>query len=381
MPSRSFARVCVLLIACAASASAVGRALVLAQAPQAPAADGRGQGQGRGGRGAPPGGAPVSFDDHTGFRQIFDGKSLTGAYEFVVTPGDATRIAVRSRLFLRRQPLVLGLAPLTAMYFHGENSARPAGHWRPRVHDANGLLIHDGASNEWLWRPLINPVNLQTDLFVVKKPRGFGLMQRNRRFEEFQDNDARYDLRPSVWITPKGDWGSGHIALVQLPAPNDTNRNIVAFFQPDQRPPVGQALHCDYEIQFGDYRIGKAPLASSVNTFVADAHRIDPTNEPGSYLLTINFSGDELATLRRDAAVVANVTALDDGRVLRQYVEYLTPMKGWRLTVLAKPADGRALSLRAFLSLGGAENSQPRTLSETWSYRLPPNNDILQAAP
>jgi hypothetical protein len=29
-------------------------------------------------RGAPPGGAPVPFDDHTGFRQIFDGRTLTG---------------------------------------------------------------------------------------------------------------------------------------------------------------------------------------------------------------------------------------------------------------------------------------------------------------
>jgi hypothetical protein len=52
---------------------------VQAQASQAPPAEGGGQAQGRGGRGGgPPGGGPIAFDDHTGFRQIFDGKSLTG---------------------------------------------------------------------------------------------------------------------------------------------------------------------------------------------------------------------------------------------------------------------------------------------------------------
>ena len=30
------------------------------------------------GRGGPPGGGPIAFDDHTGFRQIFDGKTLKG---------------------------------------------------------------------------------------------------------------------------------------------------------------------------------------------------------------------------------------------------------------------------------------------------------------
>jgi glucans biosynthesis protein len=38
---------------------------------------------------------------------------------------------------------------------------------------------------------------------------------------------------------------------------------------------------------------------------------------------------------------------------------------------LAKPARDRALALRAFLS------HEEATVTETWSYRLPPENDIL----
>src|SRR5690606_28470857 len=114
------------------------------------------------------------------FFGLLDGASLTGAYEFTVRPGDATRIGVRARLFLRRQPEVIGIAPLTGMFLYGENTSRPRGHWRPRVHDANGLLIHDGASGEWLWRPLLNPINLLTSHLQTDALRGFGLMQRNQ---------------------------------------------------------------------------------------------------------------------------------------------------------------------------------------------------------
>jgi hypothetical protein len=67
-----------MFIASAICAIALGGALVRTQAAQTPPVDGRGQGSGRGGRGGPLGGAPIPFDDHTGFRQIFDGKLLTG---------------------------------------------------------------------------------------------------------------------------------------------------------------------------------------------------------------------------------------------------------------------------------------------------------------
>ena len=316
---------------------------------------------------------------------LLDGSSLSGAYEFIVTPGDATRIAVRARLFLRNQPQVVGVAPLTGMFLYGENTGKPAGQWRPRVHDANGLLLHDGASGEWLWRPLINPRYLLTSQLQVEKLRGFGLMQRNQRFEDFQDVDARYERHPSVWVTPKGDWGKGHVSLMLLPAPNDTNRNVVAFFEAAEKGTPDKPLAYDYEIQFGDLRIGKAPLARAVNTFVADANRVNSNNERGSYLVSINFAGEQMARLSKDTGVIGRVTALDGGRVLRQYVEYVPPLKGWRLSMVVKPGDGRPLALRAYLLRHIAERAdkpaREQTLSETGSYELPIDNDILQVAP
>ncbi len=53
---------------------------------------------------------------------LLDSPSLTGAYRFVVRPGEQTAVDVDARLFLRREVQKLGIAPLTSMFFHGENT-------------------------------------------------------------------------------------------------------------------------------------------------------------------------------------------------------------------------------------------------------------------
>uniref|UniRef100_UPI003566F96A glucan biosynthesis protein n=1 Tax=Marinobacter sp. TaxID=50741 RepID=UPI003566F96A len=91
---------------------------------------------------------------------LLDGPSVSGAYSFDIHPGPTTRIDVTAELFFRNATELPGLAPLTSMFYYGENTARPVGEWRPQVHDSDGLLIHDEGSGEWLWRPLVNPSRL-----------------------------------------------------------------------------------------------------------------------------------------------------------------------------------------------------------------------------
>ena len=71
--------------------------------------------------------------------------------------------------------------------------------------------------DERIWRPLINPRNLQISAFSDAGPRGFGLMQRARKFTDYQDLEAQYQKRPSLWIEPIGDWGKGVVELVEIP--------------------------------------------------------------------------------------------------------------------------------------------------------------------
>ena len=305
------------------------------------------------------------------FYGLLDGKSLTGAYKFVVTPGEATELKVSATLFPRRNVELLGVAPLTSMFFYGENTSRPQGEWREEVHDSDGLLIHDGQTAEWLWRPLINPRSLQMDYFHTENVRGFGLIQRDPKFSYYHDLGARYEQRPCAWVQPQGDWGKGHVVLVQLPTPDETNDNIVAFWRPSSPVKPNEAMTYSYRVQFGGPGIASETMGKAIDTFVGDGDRIGGGDVPGSYRIIVDFDGGPLDKVSKRAAVVGSVTPLEGTELIEQFVEYNAPEDVWRLSILAKPAADRPLSLRAFLTEG------ERALTETWTYRLPPDNDIL----
>ncbi len=117
------------------------------------------------------------------------------------------------------------------MYYFGTSDATKVDDYRPNVHSSSGLQIWTGAG-EWIWRPLINPERLQYSAFSDKTPKGFGLLQRRRDFHDFEDIDARFGDRPSVWVEPLGDWGEGAIDLIELPTRSEIYDNIVSFWRP-----------------------------------------------------------------------------------------------------------------------------------------------------
>ena len=317
---------------------------------------------------------PSPDADEMVFYGLLDSKSLAGAYQFTVVPRQTTQLRVKATLFPRKNIQLIGIAPLTSMFFYGENTTRPTGEWRKQIHDSDGLQIHDGASGEWLWRPLLNPETLEMDYFMTDNVRGFGLLQRDVEFSDYEDLGARYDKRPSAWVEPQGDWGKGNVVLVQLPTNDETNDNIVAFWS--ARAPVTPEtpLTLAYHVNFGKARIPQNPMGTVVNTFIGDGNRIGGGNVPGAYRIIVDFAGGPLAKHSASAPISSQVTALDDCcEILEHYVMYNEIIKGWRLSILAKHAATKPLHLRAFLR--NAES----TLTETWTFRLPANNNILPA--
>jgi glucans biosynthesis protein len=151
------------------------------------------------------------------------------------------------------------------MFHHGENQRTPGDDFRPEVHDSDGLSIHTG-SDEWIWRPLVNPRRLLVTSFALTDPRGFGLSQRDRSFSSYEDLEARYELRPSVWVEPIGRWGTGRVELVQLPTPDETNDNIVAYWVPETGPRPGQPYEIRYRLLWQKVAERRSPLAWSADT-------------------------------------------------------------------------------------------------------------------
>ncbi|EQD60481.1 periplasmic glucan biosynthesis protein MdoG [mine drainage metagenome] len=198
---------------------------------------------------------------------LLNGPSVAGAYRFTIRPGQATQIKMRVRLFFRHAPRVLGIAPLTSMFFYGAGTPRPVGEWRPAVHDSDGLELANG-NGEWIWRPLINPPRFQVTSFQLDNPRGFGLMQRDQRFSGYEDLGARYDTRPSAWVVPEGRWGRGRVELVEIPTASETVDNIVAYWVPHQPVTPGREYRYDYRVLFGRASIARQPAGYVIHTFV-----------------------------------------------------------------------------------------------------------------
>jgi len=59
-------------------------------------------------------------------------------------PGATTIVDVKAAVYFRKRPGVVGIAPLTSMFWRGENSNVAAEDFRPEVHDSDGLLLCTG---------------------------------------------------------------------------------------------------------------------------------------------------------------------------------------------------------------------------------------------
>jgi len=301
---------------------------------------------------------------------LLDGPSLTGAYRFEIQPGENTRMQVQTKLFFRDDIGKLGMAPLTSMFFYGENTPRPWGEWRPQVHDSDGLLVHDRESGEWLWRPLLNPSQLELSFHQVDQLDGFGLSQRDQEFQQFEDSEARYDLRPSAWVEPVGNWGPGSVVLVEIPTNAESNDNIVAFWKPDQAVEAGTALAYEYNLVFGESAVSGQTSGRAMHTLIGDGNRIGGGDKAGAYRFIVDFQGGTLADMAPDSPVVSTVTGGEGVEVIEHFVEYIEARDAWRLSILARPATTRSLDLRGFLSA----DDQP--LTETWTYSLAPSTGL-----
>ena len=199
---------------------------------------------------------------------LLDSPSITGAYRFVIAPGDTTTMQVETRLFPRRPIERLGIAPMTSMFQCGENDRRVADDFRLEIHDSDGLALWTG-TGEWIWRPVLNPHYVRVNSFLDDNPRGFGLLQRDREFDHYQDDGTFYNKRPSLWVEPLGNWGKGLVQLVEFPPP--MKHLTISWRSGIRRKRWGRARNCVSTIactgarnhRFGPAAPRWSPLASA----------------------------------------------------------------------------------------------------------------------
>lgn len=301
---------------------------------------------------------------------LLDSPSVAGAYRFAITPGEPLVMDIDAALYPRKPIERVGIAPCTSMYQSGENDRRMATDWRPEIHDSDGLAMNSG-SGEWIWRPLTNPLKLSFNSFNDRNPKGFGLLQRDRNFDHYQDDGVFYDKRPSLWVEPKGGWGEGAVQLVQIPTSDETLDNIVAFWNPAQQLPPGKESLFGYRLYWGSKPPVQSDLAICVATRTGMGGVVGKKREHYAWRFAVDFSGGPLAKLDWAKTKVEPVITLSSGRAEITSARPLASVKGARVMFDVVPGESlEPITMRLYLKAGG------QSLTETWLYEwVPPALD------
>jgi glucans biosynthesis protein len=282
---------------------------------------------------------------------LLDSPSATGVYRFTAIPGLDTRIDVHATLFPRVAMESFGIAPLTSMFLFDPTNRNRFEDFRNAVHDSDGLQMLSG-QGEHIWRPLANPTRLQISSFIDENPAGFGLMQRKRRPSDFEDYEARYDLRPSVWVEPLDDWGKGVVELVEIPSNREMNDNIVAFWRPAERLKRGTRHEFRYRMHWIAQEPDESPLA------LVTATRIGRTLHNDNALIVVDFTTP--TRVPRDLRAFVSASR---GTVTNVSTQAIEIAQRFRVSFELDPEDADLVELRLLLTT--AEGPW----SETWLYR------------
>jgi periplasmic glucans biosynthesis protein len=283
---------------------------------------------------------------------LLDSKSVSGAYRFGIYPGSPTWVDVDVILFPRRDLDHVGLAPLTSMFMHGPLDPADVADYRPAVHDSEALAMTRG-NGERLWRPLHNPRELQISSFVDENPQGFGLIQRNREFAHYQDLEAKYHRRPSVWVKPLGNWGKGFVELLEIPSDSETNDNIVAYWRPEQVLKKGEPFSYSYRLSWPN-DTPRLPDSSRIVRSAGGKKLFSTTRE-----MVVDFSGigtDEIPAISIDSRI-------STGRIVAARLEANPHINGARVFLSFDPQGAEMAELRMQLR----KDDQP--VAATWLYR------------
>lgn len=308
---------------------------------------------------------PQDGSDTVVIYAMLDGPSICGAYKFVMKRNAAVIMEIDTALFLRRDIERFGIAPLTSMYWFSETVKATGSDWRPEVHDSDGLAIWNGAG-EHIWRPLNNPAQTTASAFGDNNPRGFGLLQRDRNFDHYQDG-VRYERRPSLWVEPLEGWGEGSVQLIEIPTDDEIHDNIVAMWVPRAKATAGSSYRLRYRLHWQKDEPFPTTLARCVATRLGNGGVPGQARPANVRKFMVEFQGaplEKLAFGEKPEAVLSSSRGTFS-YVFTEAVPDDVPGH-WRAQ-FDLAVDGAApVDLRLYL------RSKDKTLSETWLFQYHP---------
>jgi periplasmic glucans biosynthesis protein len=284
---------------------------------------------------------------------LLDSASVTGAVRFTLRPGEATIIDTEMTLISRTAVDRLGFAAMAAAYLFSPLDHRRPDDVRAAAYESAGLQILTG-SGEWLWRPVSNRETLQISAFSDVNPRGFGLLQRSRSFDVFYDDETHWELKPSLWIEPIGDWAAGDHRLLEIPAASEANENVIVQW----RPKIAMAPATTQSIAFRQFWCWSPPTKPPLATCVSSRHGKAGDRQR----FAVEMAGDLFADPAKGAAASAEVQAAP-GKITSVRLFPYTDRRSVRVVFDLDPGSESYSELRLTLKVDN------QAASETWLYR------------
>src|SRR3981081_1248042 len=267
---------------------------------------------------------------------LLDSESAAAAYRFTIRPGDTTVFDVEMAVYPRVDLDHAGLTPMTSMFFFGPNNRIDVDDFRPSVHGSDGFAIFNGRGED-LWRPLSNPKDLQISTFADLNPRGFGLMQRQKDFQAYQDLESNFERRPSLWVEPIGDWGEGSVKLIEIPTKEEVHDNIASFWHP-KAPLQAKGEHTfTYRLHWGP----DVPKGSSLARFTPTG--VGAKGDDAK-VFVLDLMGDALKSV--DPKTVRGEVTGEKAKIQNIVAQPNPITGGWRLSFELSVKEKITLELR-----------------------------------
>ncbi len=305
---------------------------------------------------------------------LLNGDGVTGAYEFTIIPGESTTVKVRSTLYFRKQVVQIGLSPMTSFFWFGDNTQKRFDDYRPEVHNSDGMIISEGKDTH-IWQPLVNYFGKSPMItnFHSTRPNYFGLIQRDRSYEDYLDSKHLYNKKSNLWITPGKNWGTGTIRLVEFPTDNENDDNIALFWIPDITPTIGKAFNFNYTMHWS---IKSPPLPADIATVKFTRYGINHNDRKQTFFV-VNFTGSQLKKLASVEPVSAVVKVSRNGKLVGSpKVVKVNFDDSWGVKFTVEVGNGpqkKPVDLSCILVY------KDKKISETWNYKWWPSKIPFRA--
>lgn len=291
---------------------------------------------------------------------LLDSPSVTAALQFIVIPGEITRVKVSGMLYFRKDVESIGIAPISSLYLSGLNLAEKSENY-PELHYSDSLLLSD-TTNSNIWIPLKNPS--KPIILTYRIPNSlvyFGLMQRNRDYAYYQNPWTPFHLMPNIWVVPDTTWKSGNLVLQEFPCDKGNNNNILVFWTPNQKFLKGMSYDFSYVLNWSM----KEP--ESNNFGYVKLYRVEVSEDKKVVTFFVKFDGNELNKLPAVVQLQPLVNIKGNGKLEKPVDVMKDPYDNtWRV-VLAVRIENNNTPLIVSCALSNNNKIMTETWRNTWN--------------